>query len=119
MVIGDAAWVDGPDGMPLPGVAPVAKQQGRFAARQIAARVAGRPWNSAFRYRDFGMLATIGRGCAVADFGRFTMRGRLSWWLWGFSHIYFLIARQLRWMVAAKWLFEYFSYQRGSRLILK
>lgn len=118
-VIGDLALCRDASGKALPGLAPVAKQEGRYAARQIDRISAGKSPGKPFRYRDYGMLATIGRGCAVADFGRFTMRGRLTWWLWGFSHIYFLIARQLRWMVALKWLFEYFTYQRGSRLILK
>lgn len=119
MVVGDLTLIRDRDGNVVPGVAPVAKQQGRYAAKQIVAAIEGRDPGKEFHYRDYGMLATIGRGCAVADFGRFTMRGRLTWWLWGFSHIYFLIVRQSRWLVAFKWLFEYFTFQRGSRLILK
>jgi len=118
-VIGDVALSLDSSGRPLPGVAPVAKQEGRYVANLIGRLVSGKAPGKPFRYRNFGMLATIGRGCAVADFGFFTMKGHLTWWLWGISHIYFLIARQLRWMVALKWLFEYFTYQRGSRLILK
>ena len=65
------------------------------------------------------MLATIGRGRAVAGFDRLSFRGWLTWWFWGVIHIYFLIARQSRFMVALKWLLEYITFQRGSRLIMK
>lgn len=118
-VIGDLAWSQDQTGKPLPGVAPVAKQQGSFVARCLKNELTGRPRPGAFRYRDFGMLATIGRGRAVADFGRFSIKGWLTWWFWGLTHIYFLIARPARLLVALKWLLEYLTFQRGSRLILK
>jgi NADH dehydrogenase len=118
-VIGDLAWCAGNNGKPLPGVAPVAKQQGRFVARCLRNKLSGKSKQARFRYRDFGMLATIGRGRAVAGFDRLSFCGWLTWWFWGVIHIYFLIARQSRFMVALKWLLEYITFQRGSRLIMK
>ena len=99
--------------------APVAKQQGRFVARCLKNELSGRATPGKFRYRDFRMLATIGRGRAVADFGRISTKGWLTWWFWGLCHIYFLIGRQSRLLVALKWLFEYLTFQRSSRLIVK
>lgn len=115
-VIGDTAQVEGPHG-PLPGVAPVAKQQGVYAARVIAARLASTPAPGPFRYRSLGNLATIGRKEAVADFGRLKLTGRLAWFVWGAAHIYFLVGFRNRMAVAADWLWSYLTYQRGARLI--
>ena len=115
-VIGDTAQVIGPHG-PLPGVAPVAKQQGAYVAHVIAARLARKPLPGPFRYRDFGNLATIGRREAVADFGRLHLTGRLAWLVWGVAHIYFLIGFRNRMTVAIDWLWSYLTYQRGARLI--
>ena len=115
-VIGDTAHVVGPHGS-LPGLAAVAKQQGAYAARLIAARIAGRMPPAAFRYRDYGNLATIGRREAVADFGRIRLTGRLAWLLWSGVHIYFLIGFRSRMAVALDWLWSYLTYQRGARLI--
>ena len=115
-VIGDTAQVEGTNG-PLPGVAPVAKRQGAYAARVIAARVAGKPPPGPFRYRDFGNLATIGRREAVVDFGWLRLTGRLAWLAWGAAHIYFLIGFRNRMTVAIDWLWSYLTYQRGARLI--
>jgi NADH:ubiquinone reductase (H+-translocating) len=115
-VIGDTAQVEGTNG-PLPGVAPVAKQQGAYVARVIAARVAGKPLPGPFRYRDFGNLATIGRREAVVDFGWLRLTGRLAWLAWGAAHIYFLIGFRNRMTVAIDWLWSYLTYQRGARLI--
>jgi len=115
-VIGDTAQVAGPGG-PLPGVAPVAKQQGTYVARVIAARLAGKPPSGPFRYRDFGNLATIGRHQAVVDFGWLRLTGRLAWLAWGVAHIYFLIGFRNRLAVAINWLWSYITYQRGARLI--
>jgi NADH dehydrogenase FAD-containing subunit len=115
-VIGDTAEVIGPHG-PLPGLAPVAKQQGIYVARVIAARVAGRRAPGAFRYRDLGNLATIGRRAAVADFGWLRLSGRLAWLAWGAVHIYFLIGFRNRVAVAIDWLWSYLTYERGARLI--
>ena len=88
-VIGDAASVTTADGRRVPGVAPAAKQQGRYVAGVIAARIAGRPPLPPFAYRDAGNLATIGRKCAVIEFPFLTLRGFVAWWLWGIAHIYF------------------------------
>ena len=118
-VIGDLAWCLDQQGKPLPGVAPVAKQQGRFVARCLRNELSGWVTPGTFKYRDYGMLAAIGRGRAVADFGRFSIKGWLTWWFWGLSHIYFLIARPARLLVALKWLLEYVTFQQGSRLIVK
>jgi NADH dehydrogenase len=115
-VIGDTAQAAGPSG-PLPGVAPVAKQQGAYVARVIAARLAGKPPPRPFRYRDFGNLATIGRHQAVVDFGWLRLTGRLAWLAWGVAHIYFLIGFRNRLAVAVDWLWSYITYQRGARLI--
>ena len=115
-MIGDTALVAGPHG-PLPGVAPVAKQEGAYAARVIAARLAGNPAPPPFRYLDFGNLATIGRREAVVDFGRLTLTGRIAWLVWGAAHIYFLIGFRNRIVVALDWLWSYLTYQRGARLI--
>lgn len=119
-VIGDTARAAGPDGKPLPGVAPVAKQQGEYVARRIAALAAGRGGGhdaAPFRYRNHGNLATIGRRAAVADFGRIRLSGRLAWLLWGAVHILFLIGFRNRLAVMLDWLWAYLTYQRGARLI--
>ena len=115
-VIGDTAHVEGPSG-PLPGLAPVAKQQGAYVARVIAARVAGASLPGPFRYRNYGNLATIGRRHAVADFGWLHLSGRLAWLLWGIVHVYFMIGFRRRLLVALEWLWSYLTYQRGARLI--
>ena len=115
-VIGDTAEVHGPEGA-LPGVAPVAKQEGAYVARVIAARLSGMPAPPPFRYRSIGNLATIGRKSAVVDFGWVRLTGRLAWLVWGVAHIYFLIGFRNRMAVAVDWLWSYLTYQRGARLI--
>ncbi len=115
-VIGDTSAVEGPDGHPLPGLAPVAKQQGMYVARTIRARLAGRAAKP-FRYRHGGNLATIGRGAAVVDFGRLRFTGTLAWFLWGGVHIAFLIGFRNRAAVLIDWLWAYVSFKRGARLI--
>ncbi len=116
-VIGDTAQVEGRGSQPLPGVAPVAKQEGAYVARVIAARIAGKRPPAPFRYRNLGNLATIGRKEAVVDFGRLQLTGRLAWLVWGLAHIYFLIGFRNRMAVAVDWLWSYLTYQRGARLI--
>jgi NADH dehydrogenase len=116
-VIGDAASLTLPDGRKVPGVAPAAKQQGRYVARVIASRVAGRPAPPPFAYRDPGNLATIGRKSAVIEFPRLTLRGFLAWWIWGIAHIYFLVGVPSPVVVSLRWLWEYWTYGRGARLI--
>jgi NADH dehydrogenase len=116
-VIGDTAEVEGPQG-PLPGLAPVAKQQGAYVARVIAARLKRKPPPPPFRYRSLGNLATIGRREAVVNFGWLRLSGRLAWLVWGVAHIYFLIGFRNRVAVAIDWLWSYLTYQRGARLII-
>jgi NADH:ubiquinone reductase (H+-translocating) len=115
-VIGDTAEVAGPQGT-LPGVAPVAKQEGAYVAGIIAARLNGKPAPPPFRYRSIGNLATIGRGEAVVDFRWTRLTGRLAWLAWGVAHIYFLIGFRNRMAIAVDWLWSYLTYQRGARLI--
>jgi NADH dehydrogenase len=115
-VIGDAAHVRDRAGRPLPGVAPVAKQEGRYVAGAIQARILGRK-PSPFRYRDPGALAAIGRRRAVAQFGRFCLFGSPAWCLWSIAHIYFLIGFRNRIAVALNWSWTLASSKRGTRLI--
>jgi NADH dehydrogenase len=114
--IGDTVTIAGPDGDPVPGIAPAAKQQGRYVAKAIKARLAGRTWPP-FRYKHAGSLAQIGKRHAVIDFGRIKLRGALAWWIWGIAHIYFLIGVRNRLSVAINWLWIYARDQRAARLI--
>ena len=116
-VIGDTAAVSDARGDPVPGIAPAAKQQGRYVARAIAARIAGGKPPGPFRYRHAGNLATIGRKSAVIDLPLLRMSGRFAWWLWGIAHIYFLIGVRSPVLVALNWLRQYITYGRGARLI--
>jgi NADH dehydrogenase len=115
-VIGDAAAAIGPDNKPLPGVAPVAKQQGWYVANLLMARAKGKTL-PAFRYRDLGSMATIGRKSAVAQVGAFKVSGLPAWLLWSLAHIYFLIGFRNRLAVAMNWCWNYLTFQRGTRLI--
>jgi NADH dehydrogenase len=115
--IGDAAIVLRPDGRPVPGIAPAAKQEGVYVAKVIRARLAGAPAPPPFRYKHAGDLATIGKRRAVIDFGWIKLKGALAWWLWGLAHIYFLIGVRNRLSVAMNWLWIYARDQRGARLI--
>jgi len=116
-VVGDTAAVVAPDGSPVPGIAPAAKQQGKYVARTIKARLRGDATQSPFRYKHSGSLATIGKRLAVIDFGRIKLRGTLAWWMWGLAHIYFLIGVRNRLSVAINWLWIHTRDQRSSRLI--
>jgi len=116
-VLGDTALVTGVGGEPLPGVAPVAKQQGAYVARVIAARGGGRPVDP-FQYRDYGMLATIGRSHAVAQFGRVKLSGFPAWVLWCCAHIFFLIGFRSRLIVMLNWAWNFLASRRGARLII-
>jgi NADH dehydrogenase len=115
-VLGDAAHLRGKDGALLPGVAPVAKQQGQYIAKLLRARARGKSV-APFRYRDFGSLATIGRKRAVAQVGKFKLSGFIAWVLWSVAHIYFLIGFRNRLIVAMNWMWNYLTFQRGTRLI--
>jgi NADH dehydrogenase len=114
--IGDTTTIKGPDGNPVPGIAPAAKQQGRYVASLIKARLAGKTLPP-FRYKHAGSLAQIGKRLAVIDFGRFKLRGTIAWWIWGIAHIYFLIGLRHRLSVALSWLWIYLRDQRPARLI--
>ena len=116
-VIGDTASAVGKDGNPLPGLAPVAKQQGAYVARVLRARLAGKPPPPPFHYRDYGTMATIGRRSAVADFGWLRLDGTLAWLMWGLIHISFLIGFRSRAVVMLEWIWSYVTFQSGARLI--
>ena len=116
-VIGDAALVPGPKGEPLPGLAPVAKQQGQYVGDLIARRVRGEAAPPPFRYRDEGALATIGRHSAIADLGWIRLTGWIAWVLWGIVHIFFLIGFRNRVAVFLNWIWAWLTYSRGARLI--
>jgi NADH dehydrogenase len=115
-VIGDLATVAS-DGKPVPGIAPAAKQMGRCAARNILARVRGAP-TKAFRYRDYGSLATIGRHAGIAVIGPFKFWGLPAWLFWLFIHIYFLIGFRNRLMVLADWAWSYMTFARNARIVM-
>jgi NADH dehydrogenase len=116
-VIGDLAKVEQADGRPVPGVAPAAKQQGAYVAKVIAAAVAGRPKPPAFRYRDLGSLATIGRRAAVVEIGKVRLTGFVAWLFWCVAHVYFLIGFRNRLQVILDWIWAYLTFERGARLI--
>ncbi len=115
-VLGDTARCEGPNGRLLPGVAPVAKQQGAYVARLIRARLKGGDLPG-FRYRDYGSVATIGRKSAVFEMGPLRVTGFAAWIIWSVAHIYFLIGFRNRAIVALNWIWNYLTFQRGARLI--
>jgi NADH dehydrogenase len=115
-VAGDLASLQ-VDGKPVPGVAPAAKQMGNCAADNIAARIRGQG-TRAFRYRDWGALATIGRHSAVAQLPNVKLSGIFAWWFWLLLHIYFLIGFRSRLIVLINWAWSYFTYERGARIIV-
>jgi NADH dehydrogenase len=114
--VGDTVVIEAWHGKPVPGIAPAAKQQGRYVANAIKARLRGET-PAPFRYSHAGSLAQIGERKAVIDFGRIKLRGTLAWWIWGIAHIYFLIGLRNRLSVAISWLWVYARNQRAARLI--
>jgi NADH dehydrogenase len=118
LAIGDMVSLRRPHGSPLvlPGLAPVAMQEGRHAARVVADRVAGRPPRP-FRYHDKGNLATIGRARAVADVQHVRVSGFLAWVTWLTVHLFYLIGFQNRLLVLVRWAFSFAGHGRGARLI--
>lgn len=114
--IGDTVTIDAWAGKPVPGIAPAAKQEGRYVADAIRARLRGNKMEP-FRYKHAGSLAQIGKRLAVIDFGRLKLRGAIAWWIWGIAHIYFLIGLRHRLSVALSWLWIYVRDQRAARLI--
>lgn len=115
--VGDTVAITAPDGTPVPGIAPAAKQQGRHVAASIKARLQGDISPKPFHYKHSGNLAQIGKKRAVIDFGWIKLRGALAWWIWGIAHIYFLIGLRNRLAVAMNWLWIHTRDQRGARLI--
>ena len=115
-VIGDLAALEDEHGKLLPGVAQVAKQQGKAAARNIIRTLQGEP-RKQFHYQDRGNMATIGRRAAVLESGRFKMFGWFAWVAWLVIHVFFLIGFQNRLVVMLQWAWSYITWQRGARLI--
>jgi len=115
-VIGDLAALADAAGKPLPGLAPVAIQQGEYAARAVV-RAVGGDASAPFRYRDRGTMATIGRAAAVVDLGRLRFSGYFAWLLWCFIHILWLIGFRNRFLVMIEWAWAYLRFERSARLI--
>lgn len=115
-VIGDAASLKDSEGRPVPGVAPAAKQMGRYAGDAITATLRGAP-RAPFVYRRYGELATIGRRSAIVNLPWLRLTGFAGWLFWSIAHIYFLIGARNRVIVAFSWLWSYLTFQRGARLI--
>ncbi len=116
-VIGDTALSLDENGNSVPGVAPAAKQMGKYVAKTITNKILNKKPQKDFKYKDYGNLATIGRKSAVADFGKFTLSGFSAWFMWSFAHVMFLIGFRNRMSVMLNWAWHYFSFNRGARLI--
>jgi len=116
-VVGDTASLD-QDGKPLPGVAQVAMQQGRYAGKLIGRRIAGQSCPAPFRYFDKGNMAVVGKGFAVLQSGKVHMSGFPAWLAWAGVHLQFLAQSSLRVSVFVQWVWTYLTGQRGSRLIV-
>jgi NADH dehydrogenase len=116
-VIGDLSTFTHQGGKPLPGVAPVAMQQGRYVARLIASRAAGGAGSAPFHYFNKGNLATVGRNKAVAEFGKVHIAGFPAWFTWVFVHLMYLVEFDNRLLVFVEWVYNYFTRNRGARLI--
>ena len=115
LVIGDLAHFE-QDGKQVPGVAPTAMQQGRYAAHLIVARLGNRK-TKPFHYWDKGSLATIGRNHAVADIGPFRLSGLVAWVIWLFIHLLYIVEFENRMLILFQWAYDYFTHNRGARLI--
>jgi NADH dehydrogenase len=115
-VIGDLANFAHQGGKPLPGVAPVAMQQGRYVARLIEKKLRGKPM-APFHYFNKGNLATIGRNRAVAEFGKLHLSGFPAWFVWVFVHLMYLVEFENRLLVLVEWVYNYITRNRGARLI--
>lgn len=115
-VVGDTAHIPGPNDKPLPGVAQVAQQSARHAAKNILHAIAGESYEP-FEYRDYGSMATIGRNHAVAQIGKLQFTGYLAWAIWAFIHILRLVNFRNRLFVFWKWMWDYIGYNRSGRII--
>lgn len=116
-VIGDTAAIKGSNGHPVPGLAPAAKQAGKYVAEVIDSIIEGNHRPGPFNYKHQGNLATIGRNAAVADFNGVHLKGKLAWWLWGIVHVFFLVGTRNRIAVILNWIWNYICYQSATRLI--
>jgi NADH dehydrogenase len=117
-VLGDLAYVEDQKGQPLPGLAPVAIQQGAFVVRPVLDRIRGQA-STPFRYSDRGIMAVIGRGRAVAEVGLLRLKGLFAWKVWAIIHIYFLIGFENKLIVFTHWIWNYVTHSRSSRLIIE
>ncbi len=118
-VAGDLAALQQANGRPVPGVAPAAKQMGRYVADTVRARLRGKAGLAKpFVYADYGNLATIGRMAAVVDLRGWQFSGLLAWWFWLAAHVFFLIGFRNRLSVLMNWAWAYWTYQRGARIVL-
>jgi NADH dehydrogenase len=115
-VLGDLALVEDEQGRPLPGLAQVAHQQGRYLGKELIKRLKGAPGRP-FRFRNRGNLAVIGRKAAVVQFDSLQLRGFVAWLVWGIVHVYLLVGFQNRMLVTLRWLWGYLTWQRGARII--
>jgi NADH dehydrogenase len=115
--IGDIAGAKGKDGRYLPMVAPVAMQQGRFVAKQIANAIKNQPLNN-FNYRDKGSMATIGRHKAVVEVGPIRLSGVIAWYAWLWLHLFYLIGGRNKIGTMADWTWNYLTFDRGNRHIM-
>lgn len=115
-VIGDLAHISDDSGKPLPGIAPVAIQEGRYIAKYIQAQLSGENIKP-FVYKNKGMLAVVSRNAAIADFGWLKFSGFVAWFLWIFTHILYLIEFDNKFIVMFQWAWNYFTNRRGTRLI--
>ena len=115
--IGDTASVRSADGRPLPGIAPVAKREGKYVARLVHARITRGKDPAPFRYRHVSRMATVGRSSAVVDLGFLRLTGCPGWLMWSAAHVYFLIGFRNKFAVALNWLWAYLTYESGMRLI--
>ncbi len=115
--IGDTASSNGWNGNNVPGLAPAAKQAGKYVAKIIRGEITKQPYNQKFSYKHQGSLATIGRKAAVADFGWLKLHGATAWWLWGAVHVVFLNGGRNRISLLVNWIWSYFTFRVGIRLI--
>lgn len=115
--IGDTVVVNAWHGKPMPGLAPAAKQSGKYVAKVIQRHIEGLSPPKPFKYQHYGSLATIGRSLAVIDFGPFQLSGTLAWWFWGGIHLFFLNNMRNRVMVMLQWFWSYLTFKKSSRII--
>ncbi|MCH8541164.1 MAG: NAD(P)/FAD-dependent oxidoreductase [Opitutales bacterium] len=118
--LGDAVSLQDASGKPVPGVAPAAMQMGKFIARDIRRRIDGKdPVEKGFVYFDKGMMATVGRGRAIAEVGKLRFSGFFAWLAWLFVHLLFLVGAHNKVFVVMDWIYNYISFGRGARLIIR